>query len=734
MRPSNQERGQRDRTSMSDPWAILSSYEVRRRPDPNTQSSFRAASASLEDALSRLQHIRNTLRDLEANGSIVQHRPGEASGTDVGPAHAAIVLSEDDLSTLDPEALRNRLDELGATLPQYIRSAASIIRNLTHRTADYLQDARVSSQASAQRQTAEGLVNITQHPTTLSIRNPSAIQTLMSRSLTPPHTQTSNAASGRFIRPRRNSNPFAEGVTVYRRQEIIRDDDPASTTLGRRVASRAAAAGRSLTETTRVDQRMRASGNSALSSSDHFYPPLAVSGSTNASHVPGRTRVPHIPSRRVPLLEHGLLENARSHIDDSEGSETEVDDSIERLTASNDAEGPRRMAGMRQRSESDGPSRPALRPVSPDSPELANSTGFSSPVASPRREENQAITSLRVREMRERLDRISNALTNAPRDRRLSSSFTDRDLNGDLFTQFIPNAEGRENTYGEFIETDEGRTYRVRRRVNANGEEQIHRIRTDEWWADDDDFADSVFTSGPSVLSGGRRTAAERVFERLPGSMSWGQSLQNESSTSGTSSGSGIEVGRPSRRIGRNHDRVPEPTSHNTEEGSPITTRRRRGWARLNADGDEVPTDEEEEIERNRTEQRIRNSRSAFNNAFATSRARLEYLAPTTRNVFIYGAEESEEGSSDATRIRLHLPGQVHRRVQQLANSARDGLATENVTEQESLGTLEPYYLCPLPTPLELMTLDLHSPKPKHRQMSQPKGLTVSYESEMAAR
>ena len=128
--------------------------------------------------------------------------------------------------------------------------------------------------------------------------------------------------------------------------------------------------------------------------------------------------------------------------------------------------------------------------------------------------------------------------------------------------------------------------------------------------------------------------------------------------------------------------------------------------ARLNADGDEIPTDEEEEIERRRTEQRLRNGDPSYPAPMAnvnTMRARLEYLAPTTRSIFNYGLEDEDSLSNSGytTHIRLNLPiGQAHRRVQQLASEASEAKPERSSGSSVSVkefGTTVPYKLSPLP-------------------------------------
>ncbi|KAH8120535.1 hypothetical protein DFH11DRAFT_71577 [Phellopilus nigrolimitatus] len=297
-------------------------------------------------------------------------------------------------------------------------------------------------------------------------------------------------------------------------------------------------------------------------------------------------------------------------------------------------------------------------------------------------------------------------------------------------------ALGDNNNYRDVVDADEGRTYQIRRRINANGDEQVHRIRTDDWWSGEDD-SDSVFPTGSSTIAGGRRS----IPERLPDGVARGQFPPQpvyEPPNVGSPSSGAPDVGRFSRRTSRYQVRQPSEASVTAQStatnSAPVTTRRRRGWARINPDGDEIPTDEEEEAERVR-EQRLRNGQSVFNSAFPSStRARLAYLPPTTRNGMSPWTDDGED--TGPTRIGLNLPtAQAHRRVQQLANSDQETspLRSEKDTDQdmEYFGTSETYYVCPLPTPLAQVS---SAPVSAHRKSSRVKGLFVSRESELAAR
>lgn len=145
---------------------------------------------------------------------------------------------------------------------------------------------------------------------------------------------------------------------------------------------------------------------------------------------------------------------------------------------------------------------------------------------------------------------------------------------------------------------------------------------------------------------------------------------------------------------------------------------------RLNRDGDEIPTDEEEEIERARTEQRIRNSESSWRDAppSSTSRTRLEYLpdAPATRSVFT----DDEESAENDVRVRLNIPprqsmrGSV-RRMEEIIAAMRKVGEGQRVEEKVFFGTSEPYYLDPLPVSLEEMVSSEGAPRARYQPLEE---------------
>ncbi|KAJ7102429.1 hypothetical protein B0H15DRAFT_768908 [Mycena belliarum] len=130
------------------------------------------------------------------------------------------------------------------------------------------------------------------------------------------------------------------------------------------------------------------------------------------------------------------------------------------------------------------------------------------------------------------------------------------------------------------------RSYFIHRRVNADGDELVHNINLE--WDEEDPL---------SWLMPGSR---ERPASETPDYSAF-----------------------PRRRFGPSmfddHENVRRP-----RVPPPLPEPRRRGWARLDADGNAIPSDEEEELERTRAEYRIRALYQARASAAAvTARAEL---------------------------------------------------------------------------------------------------------------
>lgn len=125
-----------------------------------------------------------------------------------------------------------------------------------------------------------------------------------------------------------------------------------------------------------------------------------------------------------------------------------------------------------------------------------------------------------------------------------------------------------------------------------------------------------------------------------------------------------------------------------------------------------------------RTEQRIRNSQSAWRDAIpsSTSRTRLEYLpdAPATRSVFT----DDEESAENDVRVRLNIPPRQSmrssvRRMEEIISAMRKDGDNAPEVEQVYFGTSEPYYLNPLPMSLEDVSSPDTAPHPRYQSLGE---------------
>jgi hypothetical protein len=202
------------------------------------------------------------------------------------------------------------------------------------------------------------------------------------------------------------------------------------------------------------------------------------------------------------------------------------------------------------------------------------------------------------------------------------------------------------------------RSYHVRRTVNPDGEELVHNINVGSW--EDNDLA-----------------------WLLPGS----DSFQDGSTRQNT-------LGRGS--VWR-EDTIPFPVQHDTG-------RRHRGWARLNPDGDEISTEEEEELERVR---RARPPRTDHSNT--------PFIA-VTRTIMTPGEEEH-----NVARVRLssRYNGPAFGSAVEPRRAACPGqLPPQGPVKY---GSAIPYSPNPLPMPLSEM-----GPQRSHKS-KRPNGGTVPH-------
>ncbi|KAH9945590.1 hypothetical protein B0H21DRAFT_427098 [Amylocystis lapponica] len=128
-------------------------------------------------------------------------------------------------------------------------------------------------------------------------------------------------------------------------------------------------------------------------------------------------------------------------------------------------------------------------------------------------------------------------------------------------------------------------SYRITRRFNPDGEEHVHNIVMDE--SDSDDPFSWM------VPRGDRRRGERSISDRR----------EPTPTTPATSYG---ELMRQRRERTAQIRAQAAPRTDSSPAQASSTRRRRRGWARLDQDGNEIPTDEEEEYERNLAQVRSR--------------------------------------------------------------------------------------------------------------------------------
>ncbi|CCM01301.1 uncharacterized protein FIBRA_03350 [Fibroporia radiculosa] len=138
-------------------------------------------------------------------------------------------------------------------------------------------------------------------------------------------------------------------------------------------------------------------------------------------------------------------------------------------------------------------------------------------------------------------------------------------------------------------------SYRVRRFYNADGEEQVHNITLDD--SEDDDPYSWLLPSQRDDIRGEFRRATRVRREQTRGPFG-GPVFNSVEPALGTT--------YAERRRNERSERVHQNVSQSMSGSLPTSRHRRRGWARIDTDGNEVPTDEEEEYERNRSQMRVR--------------------------------------------------------------------------------------------------------------------------------
>ncbi|KAK0198975.1 hypothetical protein F5146DRAFT_1021652 [Armillaria mellea] len=221
---------------------------------------------------------------------------------------------------------------------------------------------------------------------------------------------------------------------------------------------------------------------------------------------------------------------------------------------------------------------------------------------------------------------------------------------------------------GSTAEDQERRGYYISRRLNSEGQEHVHNVQVD--WSDD--AMAWLMPTRDRLLQD--QSAQSRIHARRP--------------RDGTITAPRVTTSPP------------EPTAH------------RRHWARLDADGNEIPYDEEEEIERNRFYQRLRTHerRLTAQPVAEPSLQRPSDLVPVTQTS-IYADDDAT--ISRRPRVRLGRleggdPFEYNRASLDLSSGQYDYLYPSRRTaplneDPEYYGSDVPFYVDPLPMPLSEM-------------------------------
>ncbi|KAJ6574012.1 hypothetical protein DFH09DRAFT_1078939, partial [Mycena vulgaris] len=234
------------------------------------------------------------------------------------------------------------------------------------------------------------------------------------------------------------------------------------------------------------------------------------------------------------------------------------------------------------------------------------------------------------------------------------------------------------------------RSYFIHRRVNADGDELVHNINLE--WDDEDPLSwlmpsrERSVSDMPDYSAFPRRRYGPQMFD-------------------------GYERNEPLRGS-RAPPPMPEP--------------RRRGWARLDHDGNAIPSDEEEELERSRAEYRVRALYQARASAAAVTsraerRAQSSIDVPTLDNERSGGAfsnlitrtsvspDDYPTRETTSPRVRLNSRDSVSGQRQGFGTVIDSVLAVDNRPRQAqagsdpyttSYGSSAPFVVDPLPIPL----------------------------------
>ncbi|KAJ6604125.1 hypothetical protein DFH09DRAFT_1121727 [Mycena vulgaris] len=262
------------------------------------------------------------------------------------------------------------------------------------------------------------------------------------------------------------------------------------------------------------------------------------------------------------------------------------------------------------------------------------------------------------------------------------------------------------------------RSYFIHRRVNADGDELVHNINLE--WDDEDPLSwlmpsrERSVSDMPDYSAFPRRRYGPQMFD-------------------------GYERNEPLRGS-RAPPPMPEP--------------RRRGWARLDHDGNAIPSDEEEELERSRAEYRVRALYQARASAAAVTsraerRAQSSIDVPTLDNERSGGAfsnlitrtsvspDDYPTRETTSPRVRLNSRDSVSGQRQGFGTVIDSVLAVDNRPRQAqagsdpyttSYGSSAPFVVDPLPIPLSEMMPS------KNDRMGRLTGIRVSRHAGFAGR
>ncbi|PCH33245.1 hypothetical protein WOLCODRAFT_159938 [Wolfiporia cocos MD-104 SS10] len=167
------------------------------------------------------------------------------------------------------------------------------------------------------------------------------------------------------------------------------------------------------------------------------------------------------------------------------------------------------------------------------------------------------------------------------------------------------------------------------------------------------------------------------------------------------------------RRMARESHRYAGQTTTTSATGN-FSTRSRRGWARLDQDGDEIPTDEEEEYERNRAQMRAR----AIQLTSRSASLRLDFTQPepvalepppTHQRLSFMPTTQTPLWPSTDSDVRVRISPLRGRGAGSSSDSSRPVTPRDEDSEDErraelspslpSIGSAVPFTPSPLPLP-----------------------------------